>query len=210
VFKVKPCSSKTHYYPAQDSEVVAASLAYVFWHWPRTDVPVDAYEAKIGSFLRSLNSAKMPGLIEAFSFRVDALPWSPRRDNLYEDWYVVESFSALGALNEAAVGGDSRGPHDLIAKDYMKGAGAIFKEINDSLHLGESRYATWVEKPIGPSYQSYYDDLARVVGSRRTDLWRRQMVLGPSPQFCVHSGEALEVPENFRPIRSKLHRIGSD
>jgi hypothetical protein len=201
---------QTHYYPGLDSDVVPASLAYVFWHWPRPEVPIDAYEAKIRSFLRSLNSAKPPGLIEGLSFRADALPWSPQGLNLYEDWYVVESFAALETLNEAAVGGDSRGPHDSIAKDYMKGAGAIFRTISGSLPLRESLQATWIEKPTGLSYQSYYDGLAKVVGSRRTDLWRRQMVLGPSPQFCVHSEEPLEVPGDFRPIRSKLQRIGSD
>jgi hypothetical protein len=189
---------------------MAAPLAYVFWHWPRPEIPAEAYETKLASFLRSLNTARPLGLIEAMSFRVDALPWAAQRGGLYEDWYVVEDFSALGALNDAAVSGDSRGPHDSIAMDYMKGAGAIFKTINESLQLRDSRHATWVEKPIGPSYQSYYDELARAVGSRRTDLWRRQMVLGPSPQFCVHSEDALEVPENFRPITSTLRRIKSD
>ena len=185
-----------------------ASLAYVFWHWPRPEIPDNTYERKLASFLNSLNSASCPGLVEAMSFRVDDLPWSPQRGGLYEDWYLVESFSALGALNEAAVAGESRNPHDSIAKDYMKGAGGIFKTISGSLRLRDSLHATWVEKTIGPSYQAYYEELATVVGGRRTELWRRQLVLGPSPQFCIHSEEALEVPEEYRPIKSRLLRIG--
>lgn len=185
-------------------------LAYVFWHWPRPDVSAAAYEEKLTSFLKALSSGKSAGLIEALSFRVGSLPWGPQQGSLYEDWYVVDDFSALGALSDAAVGKGARAPHDSIAKDYMKGAGGLLKSIGGDLHLHEARYSTWVEKPVGPSYQSYYEELAKSVGDIRTDLWRRQLVLGPSPQFCVHSAEALQLPPNFRQVTSKVELVGED
>jgi hypothetical protein len=182
-------------------------FAYVFWHWPRPEISRDSYEAKLASFLRALSEDRRSGIVESLSYRVQTLPWGPQGASLYEDWYVVESFSALGALNDAAVSGAVQSPHDEIAKDYMKGAGGIFKSIKGDT-LREARFVTWVEKPIGPSYQSYYDEVAGLTAGKSSDLWRRQMVLGPSPQFCIHSGEPLGLPANLRPFSTKIERIG--
>ena len=122
-------------------------LAYVFWHQSRPEITADIYEKKLADFLRSLSSQRPAGLVDALSFRVQALPWSPRQGIVYEDWYLVENFAALGALNDAAVEGDTRTPHDAIAKDYMKGAGGVLRSVQGDLNLREARVATWAEKP---------------------------------------------------------------
>lgn len=193
-----------------DPSSVAPLFAYVFWHWPRPEVPAESYEAKLVSFLRALNSDKPAGYVQALSFRVEALPWGPQGRALYEDWYMVDDFAAIGALNDAAVDGEARGPHDSVAMDYMKGAGGIFRMIRGELNLREAQLATWIEKPVGQSYQSYFEEVAESVGRKRTDLWRRQMVLGPSPQFCIHSDSELQVPEKLRPFVVKLEPINLD
>ncbi len=182
-------------------------FAYVFWHWPRSGISYKSYESKLSQFLQTLLSSKPHGLVDVGSFRVDSLPWGPAGTHLYEDWYVVKDFASIGNLNEAATSGITRQPHDSIALDYAKGAGGLFKRINGKLDLREARTATWVEKPIGPTYQSYYDQIAQSIGEAPTDLWRRQMVLGPSPQFVIHSERELKIPANLKPIVSRLQNV---
>ena len=183
-------------------------IAYVFWHWPKPGTPASEFEAKLASFHRALNATRPRGFIEALSFRTNGLPWVAGQDAVYEDWYTVEDFAGLGVLNDAAVSGDVRGAHDTVAGAFMKGAGGVFKAVSGDLGLRQARFATWIEKSIGPTYQSYYEEVAKVVGTSGTDLWRRQMVLGPSPQFCVHSADAIPFPESFRPHTAELTLVG--
>ena len=179
----------------------------MFWHSPVAGAPTESFEAKLASFHDSLNACKPDGFVEALSFRVAGLPWGHGQDLVYEDWYVVEDFAALGTLNDAAVSGPTRGPHDAVAKDFMEGSGGVFKLISGSLDLHQARFAAWIGKKIGPSYDSYYEDVSHVVGESNTDLWRRQMVLGPSPQFCVHSVNPVSFPEEFRPLTVRLELL---
>ena len=48
--------------------------------------------------------------------------------------------------------------------------------------------AVWFGKPAGTSYAEFYDQLASAI-----PLWRRQMVLGPTPEFCSIDDD--EVPD---------------
>jgi hypothetical protein len=182
-------------------------LAYVFWHWPKSGVSPETYEAKLKSFHNRLNASRPSGLFRAMSYRASTIPWGPQSGQVYEDWYVVRDFAALEVLNDAAVSGEVRGSHDSIAHEYLKGAGGVYKLINGNLDRDQVKFATWIEKTIGPSYESYYEELNRILGNHATDLWRRQLVLGPSPQFVVHSVDMVKLPDSFKPMTVMMESL---
>jgi hypothetical protein len=188
---------------------MSSPLGYVFWHWPRPAVSAREYGRRLAAFQSSLKAHGPDGLIEALSFRVTSLPWGERHAGSCEDWYVVRDFGALGALNEAAVVDANRKAHDDIAMEASGGAGGLYLLREASLSLSEARFATWIRKPTRMPYQAFLGRLSRLVGDRRTDLWQRQMVLGPAAEFCVHSEGRLDLPKGFSPTNVRLSLVGS-
>lgn len=184
-------------------------LGYVFWHRPLPGRPVKGYERKLASFLSSIAAHGPDGLVDALSFRIGSRPWSRSPSMGYEDWYLVKDFRALGILNDMAVASPNKTPHDDIARDATGGAGGVYGMLGGDLPLREARFATWVSKPTRTTYQSFFEDLARLVANRRTDLWRRQMVLGRASEFCVHSEVNLELPEKFRPRAIEVELVSA-
>jgi hypothetical protein len=158
-------------------------LAYVFWHWPRVAEPRGPYESTLIAFHRALAEHRPPGFRGSRVLRTGRRPWAPA-ELTYEDWYFVEDFAALGALNEAAVAGPRKAPHDSVAALPLGGAGGLY------LHRGgdvpSPRSASFRSKPSGVSDDAYVAGLPLEI-----ELWQRQMVLGPAPEFCLLSHRAL-------------------
>ena len=177
---------------------MSSPLAYAFWHKPRPGIPLRAYERRLLAFQSSLKRHPPDGLIDALSFREEASPWSKRRSTTYEDWYLVRDFQSLGALNEGAVAKPNRRPHDEIAKDASSGAGGLYRLLRGDLRLQDALFATWINKPSRTPYHTVLQGLAKLAGDGKSDLWQRQMVLGPAPEFCVHSEVPLEPPKSLR------------
>jgi hypothetical protein len=142
----------------------AVTLAYVFWHRPGPEADVPAYEGALTGFHASLAAAPPPGFRGSVAFARAAQPWFDG----YEDWYLVDDWTALGVLNAAAVDLRHATPHDAVADRAVAGAGAVFR-CDMPLDLRGVRAATWSSEPL--------------VGDA---VWRRQMVLGPAPQYCAH------------------------
>jgi hypothetical protein len=182
-------------------------LGYVFWHKPRSGVSSRAYERRLLAFQRSLRAHPPEGLVDALTFRESALPWQKRRSTAYEDWYLVRDFRSLGALNEAAVDEANRRSHDEVAEEASAVAGGLYGRLRGDLRLQDSLYATWVRKPAPTPYEEFFVGLSRMTEGRRTDLWQRQMVLGPAPEFCVHSESPLEFPKGFRPAAVRVRSL---
>jgi hypothetical protein len=159
-------------------------LAYVFWHWPVTTGHADraAYEEAQAGFHQGLAGAPPPGFLRSWSFRLHTAPWLKVED-AYEDWYLLEGSAALDPLNDAAVAPPARGAHDAAAAGAA-GMGGLYR-----VHSGEPRpvsgRALWFHKPVGISYREIYAGV-----DPKVTLWRRQMVLGPGPEFLAEGGHA--------------------
>jgi hypothetical protein len=146
-------------------------LAYLFWHRPRDGVDAGEYEEAQRSFLAELEG-------ESACFRLDALPFGKGAG--YEDWYLVEDWAALGVLNDAAIDA-VRGPsHDRVAAMAGEGLGGVYRLVKGPAEIPAG--ADWLEKEPGRDSEEFIASLpARIV-------WRRQLVLGPAPEFCAATG----------------------
>jgi hypothetical protein len=169
-------------------------LAYLFWHRPAERSDVEAYERALGAFHRSLARTPPVGLHASGSFRLAELPWlAPASDGSragYEDWYLVADHAALGVLNEAAVGRGHRTSHDRAARLFGAGAGGLYGLLEgDPPSLGEATLASWVSRPPGSTQRELGELLGDGMDPRHASLWRRQLVLGPAPEFCLLARE---------------------
>jgi hypothetical protein len=198
-------------------------LAYLFWHRPQDPAAIDAYERAQLCFHRSLKHRPPVGLYGSAAFRVAGLPWlqpgpdpgaepepSGQAGVAYEDWYLLEDYAALGVLNEAAVGRGHRTAHDQAARRSGAGAGGLYGLLEgDHVELaqragvlGEAPLAIWIARPPGRSPGSEPGVLGELLGDgmdpRQASLWRRQLVLGPAPEFCLL---AREPPPGVAPTR---------
>lgn len=163
-------------------------LAYTFWHWPRAGAT--EYERHLGEFFHSMETDKPLGYLGGVTLRHGAAAWLPAP--AYLDWYRVGGFADLGTLNEGAVSGSHRAPHEDVAKMAAGGAGGVYELQQGPEDFRDAKVAHWFPKPDGMRYAELFGELAGVRGS----LWMRQMVLGPSPEFVLFASRdvALGVP----------------
>jgi hypothetical protein len=148
-------------------------LAYVLWHWPSQ--AAGYVDALIG-FHRALAAHPPAGFRGSRVLEVADAPWLPVARAL-EDWYFVDDFTALGVLNEAAVSGPRRAPHDAAARLAADGTAAVYRRLKEGARAPDR--ASWFAKPAG---MTYVDLAARLP---EAELWQRQMILGPAPEFCL-------------------------
>jgi hypothetical protein len=195
-------------------------LAYVFWHRPREGTAADAYEHAQLAFHRSLARERPMGMRCSASFKLDEVPWAVDRADTealgsgqpgYEDWYLLDDFAALGVLNEAAVGRGHRSTHDEAARRFGGGAGGLYALVEGcrsdtgelATPLGEANVAIWVARPAGAPRAELGELLGDGMDPRHASLWRRQLVFGPAPEFCllVREESVLDEPAGVAPTR---------
>jgi hypothetical protein len=164
-------------------------LAYVFFHRAASGVQTSTYEAALRGFHAALEGGAPPGFVSSATYRIG---------NGYADWYLVESSAALDRLNEAAVSGARSAPHDAAAHMATDGAGKLLM-----LQSGSARTDPGFEirfsKPAGMAYPVFYERIKPWTDRAGVSLWRRMMVLGPAPEFCLVAPSEQDLPAEMRP-----------
>jgi hypothetical protein len=150
-------------------------LAYVFWHQPQRDVNLVRYEEAQRAFHGALQ-------MTSACFRLAELPFGEKGGG-YEDWYLVEDWEKLGALNRAAVDSVRRADHDRAASGAANGWGAVYSLLRGPASIPEG--ARWLDKPRGTPTDQFLASLAEAT------VWQRQMVLGPGAEFCAVRSESV-------------------
>ena len=172
-------------------------LAYVFWHWPQSSVAPKTYLAHLESFHRTLAVNKPRGFHRSVVFGIEDAGWLETRGPAYEEWYLLDDSAAMDPLNDAAISGACEQPHNLVAREAAGGTGGLYRLRSSEEVLSEARFAVWLAKPDGVSYRDFYDTLASLTTQKNVALWGRQMTLGPTTEFCLHSQMPVQLPPGY-------------
>jgi hypothetical protein len=146
-------------------------LAYLFWHRPRGGVSREAYEPRLLAFHAALAEAA----VTSASFRLEQLPFATRDG--YEDWYLVDDWSAIGTLSELAIQGVEGSRHETVAQLSGESWGGLYALVRGPAAAPAG--VIWTAKLPGEDLDSL---LRRHAGAT---VWRRQLALGPAPELCV-------------------------
>jgi hypothetical protein len=168
-------------------------LAYVFWHRPAAGVHEGEYERSLARFHHSLAQNPPAGFAASVTLRAPELPWLPAREEGagvgYEDWYLVENWTALGVLEAAAVSRGHAGAHDRAAREMGAGTGAVYRALEGAGSPADAHLAVWVTRPPESPDPRIADLLEDGFDPERSVLFGRCLVLGPAPELCLLSAE---------------------
>ena len=170
-------------------------LAYVTWHRPAAAVDVTAYEQAIGHFHASLAHRPPSGFEGSVAFRAAELPWLAPDAGVsapvegYEDWYLVDSWSSIGVLEEASVSRGHLRAHDTVAAKAGLSTGAVYRLSEGYARPQEARLSVWVSRAREHEHPSIGALLGDGMDPATAGLWRRCLGLGPAPEYCLLATE---------------------
>lgn len=159
-------------------------IAYLFFHHVAVGADATEYEDGLKRFHAVLAEARVQGFIGSRTYRVGGG---------YCDWYLVESSAVLDALNDAAVSGARTAPHAEVARSATDFAGKLLK-LAAGTYDPEASHEIRFSKPRGLSYPELYRRLEPWTERPGISAWRRMMVLGPGPEFCLIAASEEELP----------------
>lgn len=107
--------------------------------------------------------------------------------------------SSLRAFHEAM---QNSGMNDLRASTSFRVSGLSW--INSGALRSEksgmvaASHAQWLSKPKGMTYATF-DELVNPALKPGSIVWRRMMVLGPAPEFCITGTGPVVLPKPLEP-----------
>jgi hypothetical protein len=180
-------------------------LAYLSWHRAAAGIEQGAYEDSLARFHRSLAHQPPSGFRGSSAFRVSELPWLAPIAGCedapgYEDWYLLDDWTAVGVLEEAAIAHGHRTAHDTIAGRAGCATGSVYRLVEgralgaskakgSPAGTGEIDTAVWVKRTPGHEHPSLGALLGDGMDRERDALWRRCIGLGPAPEYCLLAAE---------------------
>lgn len=182
-------------------------LAYIFWHWRYPHVDRDSYTTRLIEFHEALRARSPNGFRHSAVFQTEGVPWIGTDMEGYEDWYLVDGSATLDPLNEAATSGACEEPHRQVARCAAGGSGGLYQLRSGEPNVATSRFAMRFPKPAGMIYEDLYAALQPATNRSEVSLWRRQMALGPAPEFCLLSPTRQELPGGFEGLCIPWRRI---
>jgi hypothetical protein len=182
-------------------------LAYVLWHHRRTAALSGVYEAGLAAFHEALRHGEIPGFIGSSTHVVSKLPWLAHSPS-HEDWYIVDDWDAIGRLNDAAIIGAHKTPHDLTAHSAIVDGGAIYRLRAGTCAL-QATSALWFNKPPRIAYWVLMEMINHDLCAGGSGLWQRQLALGPSPEFCI-LGPSAFTSSDFSIVTSEREPVLPD
>ena len=182
-------------------------LAYVFWHSPRPDIDRGSYVDHLVEFHQTLARNKSSGFRESVVFRIRDAGWLKTNGEAYEDWYLLDDSAGLDPLNEAAVSGACEEPHNRVAREAADGVGGLYRLRAGAEDLAQARFAAWLSKPSGVPYKDFYAEFQSLTSQPGVALWGRQMTLGPTTEFCLHSPTEIQLPSGHIAQRTALSLV---
>jgi len=195
-------------------------LAYVTWHRAAAGVEPAAYERALERFHRSLAHVPPSGFRGSTAFRIEAMPWpadaAQAEQPGYEDWYLVDSWSALGVLEEAAVARGHASVHEAVAAMAAQSTGAVYRLSEGHPRLERARVGVWVAPARRHRPPTLADLLGDGMDPQTAGLWRRSLGLGPAPEYCLLAPEvpagvsAARLPPGWSSLVADRHAVWRD
>jgi hypothetical protein len=188
-------------------------IGYVFWHQKIDSVTTGDYEKTLKEFHEKLAQAGIRGYLGSVSLKIEGAHWMGSKKSGYEDWYYMTDSGVIDILNHGSVSGKMMPIHNNAAGLATGMHAGLYQLKSSSARHKESPWCIWLSKPAGMSYDDFNSMISATVPANSIDYWRRQMVLGPTPEFCIISDKRIDVKSETTPIyvrRSVIHRFSPD